>query len=178
MKLYKILFEGIDGEQGLDDLRFETANGDPLPHHVSLTKFKPYEDPSMLGEEFEITVNGLVVDRDIQKVAAVKVELPLNVKISTGSVPHITVGLFEGGKPVNSQKLEYGKAVPFSMTLKVMLINALDNRKFMDEYEIEEVKANTAKGNAQLVLTRESSDALKDAVMEKLKESELFMSGL
>ena len=74
--------------------------------------------------------------------------------------------------------MEYGKAVPFSMTLKVMLINALDNRKFMDEYEIEEVKANTAKGNAQLVLTRESSDALKDAVMEKLKESELFMSGL
>lgn len=176
MRLYPILFEGVVGEEGGDDLKFETTNGDPLPHHVSLTKFKPYEDPSMLGEEFEITVNGLVIDREVQKVAAVRVELPSEpsvVKISTGSVPHITVGLFEGGKPMNSQKLDYDKAVPFSATLKVMLINALDNKRFMDEYQFEEVKKNTAKGSAQLVLSRESSAALRAAVMDKIKEVQI-----
>ena len=170
MRLYPILFEGVVGEEGGDDLNFETTNGDPLPHHVSLTKFKPYEDPSMLGEEFEITVNGLAIDREVQKVAAVRVVLPSDVKISTGSVPHITVGLFEGGKPMNSQKLDYDKAVPFSATLKVMLINALDNKRFMDEYQFEEVKKNTAKGSAQLVLSTESSAALRAAVMDKIKE--------
>lgn len=168
MNLYSILFEGLT-----DGFKTTTDQGDPLPHHVSLTKFKPYDDSSLLGKEFEIMTDGLVVDKDKQKVSAVRVKLPEDISISTGAVPHITVGLFEGGKPFNSQKLDYGNVIPFEMSLNVMLINALDNKKFMDEYDIEEVKSNTTKGNAQLILSGDSSESLKSAVLEKLTNNNI-----
>lgn len=166
MKLSEILFESVDIE---DRIKYETANGDPLPHHVSLTKFKPYSDPSILGKEYDLGVYGVVVDAVDKKVVAVGVNLPADVMINTGKPAHITVGLFEGGKPVNSGDLDFSKAVPLDLTVKVVLVNAPDNKTFAEDYVSDETKAKNPKGNAQLVLFEESSEMLKSAVQGVVK---------
>lgn len=159
ISLSKLLFEGVE-----ELVKYETVAGDPLPHHVSLTKFKPYGDPSLLGKEYELKVNGVVIDQTDKKVIAVGVTLPDEVTISTGKPAHITVGLFEGGKPVNSGDLNYSTAEPLSLTVKTVLVNATDNKMFAEEYLKDPAKLNNPKGNAQLVLSVESHKLLKDAV--------------
>ena len=161
MKLSEILFE--------EGVRYATVSGDPLPHHVSLTKFKPYPDVSLVGKEFEVEVEGVIVDSVEQGVVAVSVKLPEGVETHTGKPAHVTVGLFEGGKPVNSGNLDYSRAQPLSLVLRVVLVNTKDNKTFGEEYTQGSSKQDLVSGNAQLVLFRESSERLKREVQPFLK---------
>jgi 5'(3')-deoxyribonucleotidase len=150
--------------------------GNPLPHHVSLTKFKPYVG-DQLGKIYDIQVLGLAQDTNTLNVAAVAVQLPPEITITTGATPHITVAVTGNGKPFNSQKLQYNNLLPIRVkTVKVQLLNLPTYTQFAGDVPKTEFHNQT--GNGQLVLYKADSEALKEAALDALTSQQSNSTGL
>lgn len=163
VKLSKLLFEGDEQNKpeeppGPLGIKYQTKHGDPLPHHVTLSMKPNFIDNQKYGELYTVRVNSLFKDN---KVAAVSVTLPEGIS-SENKNPHITVGLFEGGKPFDSNKLDFKKPITaLDMDVETKLINATNNSDFAEAYEKEKMPQT---GATQLVLTEKSHRDLKAAV--------------
>lgn len=160
-------------EQLLDDnsWKFSTANGNVLPHHVTLNKLKPYAgNQEDLGKMFQVQVLGLATDPTTLKVAGVNVKVPEGILTQVDNPLHISVAVCSDGKPFSAGKLTFeGQGYkPLSLTLDAMLANVDSNGQEMRGYAEDVQDPKKPKGAAQLILTAASANALKAAVQPLL----------
>lgn len=115
-----------------DNWQFKTAQGQPLPHHMTINMGEfdnNLNDPSILGREVLLTIDEIWSNEKLGVCAAPVIEAITDdgIKVFTmNSVPHVTCCIKPGSKPkFSNQMFENGegviKAPPQPLVLKAKI---------------------------------------------------------